>query len=240
MLIQLLLIQIITFGALIFILRMLFYRQLNSALSRLKELQEEAMIKEGQIKEELARAKEERFSEVEKGRKEARELLERAKKEAEGLRLKTEELADQERQKIISYGKEESERLRQELLSNMQNQALALSEEIIKSIFTEKGKENLHHQLIDELLIELEGLDKEEFSVRADKIKVSSALALTEEEKKCLKKVLMEKMGYEVAFEERQDPEIITGLIIQIGELVIDASLKNKLNKITPHLKNGR
>jgi len=236
MLIQLLIIQIVTFIALILVLRMLFSRHLNSALKRLRELQEEALVKEAQVKEELERAKEERLAEVEKGRLEAKKLIETTKKESEGLRSKIEEEAKQESQKIITYGKEELEKLRQELISNIKTQAIKLSMEMIKYTFTEKGIENLQHQLMEELIAEIEKIDQEKFSVKTDKARVLSSLPLTDAQKLHLKNVLTAKLGYSVVIEEKIDPEIISGFIIQLDEFIIDGSLKNKLSKAIPYL----
>jgi F0F1-type ATP synthase delta subunit len=236
MLIQLLLIQIGTFIALILVLRLLFYRHLNSALRRLKASQEEAFIKEAQIKEELERAKQERLAEVEKGKLEAKRLIEVAKKDAEVLRYKIEEEAKEESEKIVAYGKEQLETLRQELLSNIKTQALKLSMEMIKYTLTEKGKENLQHQLMEELIAEIEKLDREKFTVKTDKVRVSSSFNLSEMERSRLNDAFAAKLGYPVTLEEKIDSEIISGLVIQMDEFVIDGSLKNKLSKVIPYL----
>ncbi|MFH1317608.1 MAG: ATP synthase F0 subunit B, partial [Candidatus Omnitrophota bacterium] len=188
--IRLVLIQVGTFAALIVGLRLLFYQHLNSALRRLKKLQEEALIKEENLREELERARQERLAEVQRGKQEAKDLIERAKKEAESVRLKLEERAKEDCQKTIIYGKEEVDKLRQKLLSDIEKQALGLAMEMIKCIFTEKGKESLQQQLTGELVSEIDTLDKHIFSVKTDKVKVISSFALSKEEKERLVKIL--------------------------------------------------
>jgi len=38
--------------------------------------------------------------------------------------------------------------------------------------------------------------------------------------------------------DEKVDKTLIAGLVIEMGAFVIDASLRNKINKIIPYLKN--
>jgi len=236
MLVELLLIQFGTFIVLILVLRFLFYKHLNSALRRLRELQEEALIKESQIKEELERIKQERIAEVQKGREEAKRIVESSKKDGEAIRGKIETEAKEESLKIISFGKDEVQKLRQELLTDIKTKTVKLAIEMIKSTFTEKGRENLQRQLMDELITEVEKIDKDKFTVKTDKISIQSSFPLNEGEKKKLKDVLEVKLGYPVVLEEKNNPDLISGLIIQMNEFIIDGSLINKLNKVVPYL----
>lgn len=238
MLTQLIIIQFVTFVILILVLRVLFYRHLNSALRRLRELQEEALAKEAKIKEELDRLKLVKLAEVEKGRLEAKRVMEDAKKQAEALRIKLEEEARQESQKIIAQGKEIVDKSQKNLAASIEMRALNLAMEMVRYTFTEKGLESVQHQLMEELVTEIENLDKERVSVKSGRAKVISSSALTEEEKERLKKSLSSNLGYELIIEETVDPALVTGLIVQIGEFVIDGSLRNKLQKAIPYIKN--
>ena len=196
------------------------------------------MAKEAKIKEELDRLKLVKLAEVEKGRIEARRLMEDAKKQSEALRTKLEDDARQESQKIIAQGKEIVDKMQKNLAASIEMRALNLAIEMIRYTFTEKGLESVQHQLMEELVAEIENLDKERVSVKSGRAKVISSSALTEDEKERIKKTLSSNLGYELIIEETIDPALVTGFIIQIGEFVIDGSLRNKLQKAIPYIKN--
>jgi len=239
MVVEILIIQLITFVAIIVVMRVLFYKHVNSALSRLRELQEEALIKESQIREELDRIKQERLAEVERGKLEAKKIIEAAKKDGDNLRSKIESLAKEESQKIISFGQDEVQKMKQELMSGLKQKAVDLSIEMIKYTFTNKGMESLQHELMDELIAEIDSIDKERFAVKTDKVGVVSSSQLSSNEKSRLVDVLSRKLGSQVVLEEKIDPGIISGFVIQMNEFIIDGSLKNKLNKAVPYLHSG-
>jgi F-type H+-transporting ATPase subunit b len=237
MLIQILIIQIITFIGLIFVLRILFYRQLSSALTRLKHLHDENLMREEELNKKLKEVGELREAELLKVKQEAEEIVKEAKQTAAKMSANSQEFAKKEAQRIIGHATSDLRKREEDLQNKYQEQALDFSVELLKLTFSQQGKIALQHELLTELIDELSNLPQEKFTVKTSNVKIISAAALNASEKERLIKILNKKTGQEVTFEECVDPEILAGLIIHIGALIIDGSLKNKLRKAIPHIK---
>jgi F-type H+-transporting ATPase subunit delta len=235
---QLVLLQVLTFLGLLVALRLLFSRQLNAALRRLQALQEEALVKEAQLKEELQRAQHERAAEVEQGKEDARRLVEVAQQEAETLLSHAQGQAKQEGQKIVAHGQEEVDKIRAHLASEIEADAIALSTAMVRYLLTDHAKVDFQHHVLQELIQEIGGLERGRFAIHTKTAVVTSSVPLTADEQQGLRRALAEKLGAAVTLEERLDPELITGLVIQLGSLVIDGSLRNRLQKAIPFLRN--
>ncbi len=236
---QLIIIQAVTFIILLIVLRSLFQKQLDVALRRLKVLHQQNLVKETQLKEEIEKARVERLAQVDKGKEEAKNIVETAKKEADRLHNGAESQARVHAEGIVQKGKEEVEKIRRNLDSEVESQALDLSVKMIKHLFTAKGKEALQHQFIEEIIKEIRDIDESKFSVKEENVVVESSYSLKPEEKEKIQTLLSEKMGLKIQLEENVKPELICGLVIQIGALIIDGSLQNKLKKIVPYLKRS-
>lgn len=240
MVFQLLIIQAITFVGLIIVLRILFYRQLSAALTRLRKLHEENLAREEELKKELEAARREKEAELAKTKTEAEQIIKETRIKAEKLNEESRVLAKQEAQKIIDQGKLDLKKLEAELAGKYQEEAIDFSISMLKFTFSQQGKESLQHELLSELIKEIEGLPSEKFSVKTKLAKVLVPSVLSAAEKDKLGHVLSEKIGEEVQLEESLDPEIIAGLIIQVGALTIDGSLRNKFRKVIPYLKTEK
>ncbi len=68
------------------------------------------------------------------------------------------------------------------------------------------------------------------------RIKVTSAVEMSEESKKKLKIKLEEKLKKNVIFDLEINSDIIAGLVIKMGDNVIDMSLKHKLEDLSKNI----
>ena len=64
------------------------------------------------------------------------------------------------------------------------------------------------------------------------KAKVTSAVALTEENKKQIIELVKSATKGEVILETKLDPKLIGGFVLQVGDKQFDSSLSSKLNKL--------
>jgi len=237
MVFQLIIIQIVTFAGLIFVLRLLFYRQLNFALRRLNILHEQNLAREEELKKELDNVRAQRDAELAKSREESEHILKAAKEKSEKIEEQFLAQAKEEAARVIEHAKAESVKFKNELESSYQENALNLSAEIVSRAFSDKDSEVLQRQLIDELTGEIKNIPLSQFTVKSKSVKVKCAYPLQEKEKQELVKILSEKTNTPVELAIEDDSDVIAGLIIEIGVLTLDGSLKNKMRKILSQIK---
>jgi len=238
MLVQLLIIQFITFIGIIFLLRYLFSSHLKSALARLNTLHEENLHKEEELNEELKRAKEETEAQIKQGRAEADLIVEEASQEAQRIRINMEEQAKIQVQEIIAAGKADAEKIKAVLIKDVQAQSVELASRMIAELLTETDKIALQYEFANGIIQEISQLPKEQFNMQGNPVvKVNSSFALLDRQKGEIKRLLSEKTGKDIELDEQIDPALIGGLTLEMGGMVIDGTLKNKLQRIIPHLK---
>jgi len=235
---HLILIQLVTFVFIVLFLRWLLQANITKAIKRLQNLNRQNMQKEKILKEEIERAKEEGNLEIEKSRDKANHIREEAKEEADRIKEEILVKSKGEAKRIIDGAMKNAKKKEAESFLKMQDQAISVAADIVKYIFTDKNLKNLHVQLLDELIQDIKGLDQRHFDIKQNKVELIYAYTLESRQKQGLKEALSSRFGHDVSLEERQDPEIIAGLIIKMGGFVIDGSIKNKLRKIIPIMKS--
>lgn len=72
---------------------------------------------------------------------------------------------------------------------------------------------------------------------RKQDVEVSSAYELSAAEKETLKKALAKKLGKEISLQSKVDKALIGGVVIRAGDLVIDSSVRGKLQQLSHILK---
>lgn len=228
---KLIFLQIFAIIIIIFILRSLFQTHLTVALKKLKQLQEKNMIKESQLREELERAQKEKESEIQKGKEEAVRIIEEARRTGEIIKRNFEDQAHQENEKILQEGKENMKHFKKELIDKTQAQTIDVSLKLIKYILTTQVQERVHQELVGEIIEDIEDIEKNKFSIKENKVNVVTSYPLEQKDRDRLKNILLDKLDCSIEMREEVNPEIIGGIIVEIGPFVIDGSLKNKLQK---------
>lgn len=147
--------------------------------------------------------------------------------------------AEAEAAKAREAGLAEAEVERNRILGDLRGQVAALSIAAAQKLVGEALDEKRQHALIDEFFSGVKAkkvvvLDNADF--KGESAEVTSALPLNEDEKASVKSEILTKVGAQ-AVTFRVDPSILGGLVIKVGDKVLDASVSGKLENLHQSLK---
>jgi F-type H+-transporting ATPase subunit delta len=67
-------------------------------------------------------------------------------------------------------------------------------------------------------------------------VEITSAIALDEATTESLGRTIGERAGRKVALAARVDPDILGGIVIRVGNSILDASIRNRLEQLRRHV----
>ena len=70
-------------------------------------------------------------------------------------------------------------------------------------------------------------------------VEITSAIALDEQTTESLGRTIGERAGRKVTLAARVDPDILGGIIIRVGNSILDASIRNRLEQLRRHVARG-
>ena len=174
-------------------------------------------------------------AQAEAGRR-AAEVTARAEKEAVEIRA----AADAERRKTLKAAEEDARLERERLLADLRGQVGALAMAAANRLIGEALDERRQRALIEELFSGVKAgkvtvLEGETVSGQAAVI--TSALPLTPQEQATAQQDLLARLGGAASVTFKVDPNILGGLIVRVGDRVIDGSVAGKLEGMRVSLK---
>ena len=133
----------------------------------------------------------------------------------------------------------EAEVERNRILGDLRGQVAALAIAAANKLVGEALDEKKQHALLDEFFSGVKSgkvvvLDDAGF--KGDSAEVTSALPLNKDEEASVKKDILSKVGAQ-AVSFRVDPSILGGLVIKVGDKVLDGSVAGKLEGLRQSLK---
>jgi F-type H+-transporting ATPase subunit b len=164
-----------------------------------------------------------------------REATERASLAGQDVKAAAEAEAARAREAAIAEAEVERNRILGDLRSQVASLAIAAANKLVGESLDEKRQ----RALLDEFFSGVKSgklivLDGENF--QGESAQVTSALPLSADEQETVKRDVLAKAGAkEVTF--RVDPSILGGLVIRVGDKVLDSSVAGKLESLRQNLR---
>lgn len=232
-----LLVSFIVLMALLFVvlvvsLRKILNRNVVSATAHLEQVSAEYAKREEQIRKQL-----------EDTQRQCKEIVENAQKDAQQKREEIIKQSQEDKEKVVNEAKQKAEdiikqadktrnTLIAEIDQKIEERALKRAAELIQQAVPENVRQEIHNRWLDDLissrLQQLERLHLPEGKLEA---KIISAFTLNAKQREAVKNKIKEKIGRNIDLKEEVDAAVIAGLIIKIGSLVLDGSLRFKIQE---------
>ncbi|CAG0936294.1 ATP synthase subunit b [Thermoflexales bacterium] len=229
--------QIFNFTLLLVILRGVAYKPMIKFLDGRREKIAKGLEDARRAEERLANIEKDYQSRMDAARADAQkmvaEMTANAEKNAAAIAAK----ANEDVAKIKTTAQEEAEAERNKALADLRSQVVTLSMAAAHKLIGEAMDEKRQRALVDEFFSGVKAgkvVLLEEGAGGAGKAEVTSALPLSADEQATIKGDLTGRGASEVAF--KVDPRILGGLVVRMGDRVVDASVSGQLESLKQSL----
>ncbi len=232
-------VQIFNFAIIFVILRAWVYKPILGLLERRRTAIAEGL-EDARIAAEARQNAEEEAQQVlaeaqSNSSKIIREANERAEAQGREIVAEAEAEAAKKREEALAEVDSERERILGELRGQVGALAIAAAQKLISASLDEQRQRALIDQFFSGVesgeVVVLEGVE-----VVGASAEVTSALPLTAEEKDAVKQDVLSKVGDQATVTFRVDPAILGGLIIRVGDKVLDGSVSGQLESMRQSL----
>jgi F-type H+-transporting ATPase subunit b len=166
---------------------------------------------------------------LEAARAEAAKMRQDAMAQAEETRKGILAQAENEAKEIVANGRTDAEEERNRILSELRGQVAAIAVAAANKLVGEAIDEKRQHELIADFFAKV---PQKVGQLSGAKAVITSALPLDDKEKKQLEQALkVENVEYRV------EPKILGGLIVRVGDQVVDDSVAGRMSALSESLR---
>lgn len=234
---QVVILQIIVFGAVIFFLRKILYRDTESSVNRLDRVYQDTLNKQKELNQKIETAEKEYNAKKEEAALIAGKLKTQALDEA---RVKQDEIikkAKAEAEEVIKRAREAVDKQAREIEKKLRANIVDEAAGLISVSLSPEAIALLHHRFIEEFLEKAKNFDLSGAGESISTLKIRSAIALTDSERQKFTQFVASKVSRPVSIEEEVDQKLTAGVAFQFGTLLLDGSLNNFIREAAETLK---
>ena len=235
-----LVVQIINFLIIMLVLKVWVYTPLLKALKKRRETIEKGLEDARIAAEARENAERDAAAILSEAQTNAAQIIRDAKEKAEaaGRDVKAGVEADiaKTRREALVEVEHERERVLGEIRTNVASLAIAAAQKLIGEALDEKRQ----HELVAEFFSGIKGgsitiLGGTELI--GSNAEVVSALPLTTDEQNVIKSEMLAKLGKTAAVDFNVDPKLLGGLVVRVGDKVIDGSVAGQIQNLRNSLE---
>jgi len=234
-----LLLQIFNFFILFVVLRAWVYKPILGLLDRRRQTIAQGLEDARVAAEARAAAEKEAAKIVADAQAQASKVVREANERAQGVAKEVKAEAEAEAARARETALNEAEAERNRILGDLRGQVAALSMAATQKLVGVTLDEKRQHALLEEFFSGVKAgkvVVLDDVSFKGESAEVTSALPLTDGEQEAVKKDVLTKVGAQ-AVSFRVDPSILGGLVIKVGDKVMDGSVAGKLDGLRQNLK---
>ena len=234
-----LLLQIFNFFILFVVLRVWVYKPILGLLDKRRQNIAQGLEDARVAAEARANAEKEAAKIIADAQAEAGKVVREANERAQGVAKEVKAEADAKAAKAREAALAEAEVERARILGDLRGQVAALSIAATHKLVGEALDEKRQRALLDEFFSGVKSgkvVVMDDANFKGDAAEVTSALPLTDQEQDAVKKDVLSKVGAQ-AVTFRVDPSILGGLVIKVGDKIMDGSVAGKLDGLRQNLK---
>ena len=235
-----LLVQIFAFAIMLVVLRAWMYEPLTNMLQKRRENLAQGLEDARIAADARANAEAEADKIIAEAREEASRIVREATVRAEEASSDVKAAVEAEAAEAREAYKAEAEQERDRVLGDMRGQVAALAMAATQKLVGESLDDKRQRALIDEFFSGVKSgkvVVMEGKSLSGASAEVTSALPLTAPEQETVKKDILSKVGSQASVTFRVDPAILGGLVIRVGDKVLDSSVAGQLESMRQTLQ---
>ena len=233
----LIIVQVLTIVTIVMALRVILHKQFSSAMSRLKNLDEDNLKKQQELDRRLKQLEGERRQRISEAESEALNVIERAKAEAKEMVEKYRHDSKEESKRAIKDVMKQKDAMLEQYKGEIDEKVIFFSKELVREIVDDEVMLVIKEEMIKKVIAALPKADMSALAKSSKQIEVLTDKKMAEpDEKKIL--AVMDKKGIakkQIVF--KSDDSVVGGLIIRCGAYVLDGSISNRMQKAIPIIK---
>ena len=235
-----LLVQVFNFLIIFVILAAWMYKPLLNMMKERREIIAKGL-EDARIASEARENAEKEAEEIlAKAQQESGKIVREATERGEQVRVEIKEAAETEIVALREDAAADAQQEKEKVLGDLRGQVAALSIAAAQKVIGESLDEKRQRALIDDFfsgvktgkVVLLEGK-----IITGTSAEVTSALPLTKKEQETVSKDVVGKLDENATISFRVDPNILGGLVIRIGDKILDGSVAGKLESLSRSLQ---